>query len=240
MDFKGLARRAVNRGVRGGVGFVSRKLADPRTRQAIGDVIGGKEPATVLREYRDSGRAERTERARREREQAPRERKKKGTDPRSEYAPATKAGRQRPKQSFPRRPSGGYPGDYTGLIRPIYTPDLDGEADPGEIVWAWVPYEEDHSKGKDRPVLIIGREGRWLLGLMLTSKDNIPGSVGEVHVTEHARYINIGTGDWDVEHRPSEIRLDRIVRIEDGAVRREGAIMPMGLFSRVVDEVRNA
>ena len=83
-------------------------------------------------------------------------------------------------------------------------------------------------------------EGRWLLGLMLTSKDNVPGAVGDVHETEHARYINIGTGEWDHAGRSSEIRLDRIVRIEDGAVRREGAIMPMGLFSRVVDEVRNA
>src|SRR5688572_16152998 len=24
-----------------------------------------------------------------------------------------------------------------------YAPDLDGDADPGEIVWTWVPYEDD-------------------------------------------------------------------------------------------------
>lgn len=238
MDLRSLARRAVNRGVRDGVGFISRKLADPRTQQAIGDVIGGKEPAKVLQEYRDSGR---TDQRVEDRQQPPRARKRKEKkDPRGDYGPAAKASRSRPKQGFPHRPSGGYPGDYTGPIRPLYAPDLDGDADPGEIVWAWVPYEEDHSRGKDRPVLIIGREGPWLLGLMLTSKDNIPGSVGEVHETEHARYINVGTGDWDEQRRPSEIRLDRVVRIQDGAVRREGAIMPMTLFSRVVDEVRNA
>src|ERR1700761_1921415 len=33
----------------------------------------------------------------------------------------------------------------------VYAPDLDGRADPGEIVWTWVIYEDDPSRGKDRP-----------------------------------------------------------------------------------------
>ena len=41
-----------------------------------------------------------------------------------------------------------------------YTPSLDGDPDPGEIVWAWVPYEDDPTQGKDRPVVVIGRRGR--------------------------------------------------------------------------------
>jgi hypothetical protein len=45
-------------------------------------------------------------------------------------------------------------------------------ADPGEIVWTWVPFEEDHTQGKDRPVLVIGRDAQWLLALPLTSKDH--------------------------------------------------------------------
>ncbi|WP_260478879.1 type II toxin-antitoxin system PemK/MazF family toxin [Kibdelosporangium aridum] len=52
-----------------------------------------------------------------------------------------------------------------------YSPDLDGLADPGEIVWAWVPYEEDPDRGKDRPLLVIGRNGHRLLAMMLSSKD---------------------------------------------------------------------
>ena len=28
-----------------------------------------------------------------------------------------------------------------------YSPDLDGLADPGEVVWSWVPYEEDPHQG---------------------------------------------------------------------------------------------
>ena len=53
-----------------------------------------------------------------------------------------------------------------------------------------------------------------------------------------SRYINIGSGDWDSRGRPSEVRLDRVIRIDDRAVRREGAIIPMQLFSQIVAEVR--
>jgi hypothetical protein len=28
-----------------------------------------------------------------------------------------------------------------------YTPDDDGHADPGEVVWTWVPYEDDPRQG---------------------------------------------------------------------------------------------
>jgi hypothetical protein len=51
-----------------------------------------------------------------------------------------------------------------------YTPRLDGDPDPGEVVWTWVAYEDDPSQGKDRPVVIIGRHGRYLAGIALTSK----------------------------------------------------------------------
>ena len=39
-----------------------------------------------------------------------------------------------------------------------YEPEIgDGYADPGEVVWGWVPYEDDETQGKDRPVLVIGQ-----------------------------------------------------------------------------------
>ncbi|MGL5857645.1 MAG: hypothetical protein ACRC35_04430 [Angustibacter sp.] len=37
-----------------------------------------------------------------------------------------------------------YPGDFTGRSTVRYRPIADGLPDPGEVVWAWVPYEEDH------------------------------------------------------------------------------------------------
>jgi len=117
-----------------------------------------------------------------------------------------------------------------------YEPELDGEPDPGEIVWAWVSYEEDPTQGKDRPVLLIGRreiEGELLLaGLMLTSKDHDRDVEDEARHGRH--WMDIGTGAWDTEGRPSEVRLDRllILRVED--VRREGAVLPKEIFDTVV------
>ena len=28
-----------------------------------------------------------------------------------------------------------------------YAPEADGQPDPGEVVWAWVPYEDDPTQG---------------------------------------------------------------------------------------------
>lgn len=133
--------------------------------------------------------------------------------------------------------SGAYPGDYRGSITVSYSPDLDGDADPGEVVWGWVPFEEDYSQGKDRPSLVVGRDGRWVLALMLTSQDHIPGGVGEVREDRHAKWMNIGTGDWDSQGRPSELRLDRIIRLDPDSIRREGAIMPRDVFDRVAEHI---
>lgn len=130
-----------------------------------------------------------------------------------------------------------YPGDYRGSVNVSYSPDLDGDADPGEVVWGWIPFEEDYSQGKDRPSLVVGKDGRWVLALMLTSKDHIPGGVGEVREDRHARWMNIGSGDWDSQGRPSEIRLDRVIRLDPQSIRREGAVMPREIFEQVAKNV---
>ena len=117
-----------------------------------------------------------------------------------------------------------YPGDYRDMINFEYLPSLDGDADPGEIVWTWVPFEEDHSQGKDRPVLLVGRDGEYLLALMMTSKDH--------NNREHAdsNYLDIGSGPWDPQGRASEVKLNRVIRVRPDAMRREGAIMPEDTF----------
>jgi hypothetical protein len=128
-----------------------------------------------------------------------------------------------------------YPGDFTGDVELSYSPSADGLPDPGEIVWTWVPYEEDHLKGKDRPVLLIGHDGDWLLGLMLTSKDHDRDSAQEAR---HGRYWeDVGTGAWDREGRPSEVRVDRVLRVDAQAVRREGAVLDQRRFDRVTAAV---
>lgn len=123
--------------------------------------------------------------------------------------------------------AGGYPGDFAGALRPAYSPRPDGEPDPGEVVWAWVPYEEDHTRGKDRPVLLVGRDSGHLLGLMLTSKDRNNAN------DANADYVDVGTGAWDSQGRPSEVKLDRVVRLDPRGIRREGAVLDRTRFDAV-------
>jgi hypothetical protein len=117
-----------------------------------------------------------------------------------------------------------------------YAPEIDGAPDPGEVVWAWVPYEDDPAQGKDRPVLVIGREGSTLLALQLTSQDH------DLDADDESRYgrywMDVGTGGWDSERRPSEVRLDRLLRLDEQAVRREGAALDRTMFDSVIREVR--
>lgn len=110
-----------------------------------------------------------------------------------------------------------------------YAPDLDGKADPGEIVWTWVVYEDDPTRGKDRPVLVVGRERSVLLGLMLSSQER--------HADERD-WVPIGSGDWDYEGRPSWVRLDRVLDVPEESIRREGAILERETFEVVAARLR--
>jgi hypothetical protein len=117
-----------------------------------------------------------------------------------------------------------------------YRPRADGHPDPGEVVWTWVPFEEADGRGKDRPVLVIGRRGSRLLGLMLTSKDHDRDAADEAR---HGRYwTDLGSGSWDSRGRASEVRLDRLLVLDPSTVRREGATLDRARFDRVVAEAR--
>jgi hypothetical protein len=98
-----------------------------------------------------------------------------------------------------------------------------------------VPFEENHHRGKDRPVLVVGSDGPYLLALILTSKDH------DRDAADEARWgrvwLDIGSGDWDKERRPSEVRIDRVLRIEPAHVRREGAAISDQTFHQVAAEL---
>ena len=113
--------------------------------------------------------------------------------------------------------------------RLVYAPDLDGRADPGEVVWTWVVYEDDPTKGKDRPVLVVGRDRRTLLGLMLSS---------QTHHAEDRNWVGIGSGNWDYDGRPSWVRLDRVLDVPEEGIRREGAILDRPTFEIVAARLR--
>ncbi|MGV9770404.1 type II toxin-antitoxin system PemK/MazF family toxin [Streptosporangium sp. NPDC003464] len=110
-----------------------------------------------------------------------------------------------------------------------YSPDLDGLADPGEIVWAWVPYEEDPERGKDRPLLVVGRHGRRLLAMMLSSRGG-----------DSRDWLEIGPGLWDRDNRVSYVRLDRVFELDEGDIRREGSVLERDRFARVAAVLRSA
>jgi hypothetical protein len=117
-----------------------------------------------------------------------------------------------------------------------YRPREDGRPDPGEVVWAWVPYDENDGRGKDLPVLVIGRRAENLLALMLSSQDHDRDAADEAR---HGRiWTDLGTGPWDSRGRPSEVRLDRLLVLDPATVRREGAALDRVRFDQVIAEAR--
>jgi mRNA-degrading endonuclease toxin of MazEF toxin-antitoxin module len=107
-----------------------------------------------------------------------------------------------------------------------YTPALDGDPDPGDVVWVWVPYEEDATQGKDRPVVVIGRRGDSLVGVPLTTKQH-----------DNEAQVEVGAGDWDPKRRVSYARIWRMLDIDAGTMRREGAVLERDRFDRIIAAV---
>jgi PemK-like, MazF-like toxin of type II toxin-antitoxin system len=115
-----------------------------------------------------------------------------------------------------------------GRVRTEYAPDKDGDPDPGEIVWTWVPFEENDGRGKDRPVLVVAREpGGTLLAVQLTSKRH----------DDRSEWQPIGQGPWDREGRDSWVNLDRVMRVHPDGMRREACALDRGRFNLVVNRL---
>ncbi|MBZ6372501.1 MAG: type II toxin-antitoxin system PemK/MazF family toxin [Microbacterium hominis] len=115
------------------------------------------------------------------------------------------------------------PPDRRGL-RITYAPDIDGEPDAGEVVWTWVPYAERDGRGKDRPVLVIGRQ----------SEDR----VYAVKLTSIAHdgdrdFLPIGSGGWDSKGRPSWVDIDQLYSVHTAGMRREASALDLERFAVV-------
>ena len=118
-----------------------------------------------------------------------------------------------------------------------WTPERDGLPDPGEVVWTFVPYDDDPGQGKDRPVLVLSRQpGGMLHCLQLSSQDH------DLDAADEARWgrywMDVGTGAWDSSGRPSEVRLDRLLLLPEAEVRREGSALDRDVFEAVVVAAR--
>jgi PemK-like, MazF-like toxin of type II toxin-antitoxin system len=112
-----------------------------------------------------------------------------------------------------------------------YAPEMDGDADPGEVVWGWVPYEDDPAQGKDRPLLVIGRDGGELLVVPLSSHDHA--ARPDAH-----EWVALGRGAWDRSGRTSFADAERVMRYRPADVRREGAALRRDRFDAVVARAR--
>ena len=163
-----------------------------------------------------------------------------------------KSSSPKPRASSSSRPNSGSPHHYEdpatsnrpqtsireasiadALAHASYTPIMDGDADPGEVIWTWVPYQEDASVGKDRPAVVIGAQGEGVYILQLTSKDHTRDAAQEAAAGRY--WLDIGAGDWDSKGRPSEVRLDRALWVKATDVRREGSILPKATWQLIVD-----
>ncbi|MBK0421294.1 hypothetical protein JD292_04265 [Leucobacter sp. CSA2] len=103
-----------------------------------------------------------------------------------------------------------------------YSPNADGDPDPGEVVWTWVPYVENDGRGKDRPVLIIARlDDGATAGCYLSTKF-------------HRGFVSVGTGGWDSEGRESFLSPERLLRVTAEGMRREGHVLDREVFERAV------
>lgn len=110
-------------------------------------------------------------------------------------------------------------------IAPSYAPQPDGDPDPGEIVWTWVPYVENDGRGKDRPVLIIARiDDDATVGCYLSTK-------------QHRGFVSIGRGPWDSQGRESFLSPERLLRVTHDGMRREGTVLPRERFDPAVAAV---
>ncbi|MGL3150654.1 type II toxin-antitoxin system PemK/MazF family toxin [Microbacterium sp. A82] len=109
-------------------------------------------------------------------------------------------------------------------LRVDYSPKRDGAPDAGEVIWTWVPYEENDGRGKDRPVLVIGRVS--------------PDRVYAVRMTSKAHerdrdYLSIGSGGWDSQGRESWVDIEQLYSVHEDGMRREAAVLDRRRYDRV-------
>lgn len=109
-------------------------------------------------------------------------------------------------------------------LRITYAPNSDGDPDAGEVIWAWVPYDENDGRGKDRPVLVIARHGAERVYVVrLTSKSH----------SGDRDFLSIGTGAWDSKGRESWVDVEQVYSVHSKGMRREASGLDLERFTRV-------
>lgn len=111
-----------------------------------------------------------------------------------------------------------------------YAPDMDGQAEPGEVVWIWAPSDGPDAPPRERAMLVIGRDRHTILGLLISPNPKHAGAES---------WLDIGAGEWDAAGRQCWIRLDRVLEVSEQGVRRQGVLFPQRRFDRIANRLRN-
>ncbi|KQB86917.1 type II toxin-antitoxin system PemK/MazF family toxin [Corynebacterium lowii] len=111
-----------------------------------------------------------------------------------------------------------------------YAPDMDGQPEPGEVVWVWAPSDGPDRPRRDRAVLVIGHGRDSVLGLLISPNPK--------HANE-PEWLDIGSGEWDEKGRQCWVRLDRVLEIPHLGIRRQGVLFPRRRFERIACKLRN-
>lgn len=107
-----------------------------------------------------------------------------------------------------------------------YAPDMDGNAEPGEVVWVTVPSQPPSV----RSMLVVGRDQHEVLGLLISPE--------KAHADD-ARWLGIGSGEWEASGEPCWVRLDKTLCVPETDVHRRGTIVPSLRFERVANRLRD-
>ncbi len=112
----------------------------------------------------------------------------------------------------------------------VYGPVRNGLPDGGEVIWTWVPYEEADGRGKDRPVLVIGRQNDdRVYAVKMTSKSH----------SGPTELIPVGSGAWDSQGRPSYVDVDQLYSVHRDGARREASELARNKFDTVANKLRS-
>ncbi|HWU27678.1 MAG TPA: type II toxin-antitoxin system PemK/MazF family toxin [Microbacterium sp.] len=116
--------------------------------------------------------------------------------------------------------------DRVGDVNVGYSPSRNGQPDSGEVIWTWVPYEENDGRGKDRPVLVIGRQSAdRVYAVRMTSKAH----------DRDRDFLSIGSGAWDSQGRESWVDIEQLYSVHHDGMRREAAVLDKGRYGRVTE-----
>lgn len=130
--------------------------------------------------------------------------------------------------------AGRMPGSETVQVNPErirdvavgYSPSRNDVPDSGEVIWTWVPYEENDGRGKDRPVLVIGRHGlERVYAVRMTSRPH----------DGDRDYLSIGSGGWDSQGRESWVDIEQLYSVHHKGMRREAAVLDARRYGRVAE-----